>query len=285
MPKKSVPKYSHHKASGRAYVFINGNRVYLGKHGTPESHRRYADEIAKWQSRQTEATENVTIRELTLLYLKRAEKHYQKDGKITSEVHCIQSALRIVNRLCKDELANQFSPMMLSQVRQAMIEQGLCRKVVNKHVGRIVRAWKWAVSQGLVQVGTWQALTTLQGLQAGRTEARESDPIKPVPLRQIEAVKPLLARPLQGAVEFQLATAARPGEALNLRLAEIDRSGPVWLYRPGSHKTQHHDTKSRLILIGPKAHGVVMEHAKAHPKAFAFAVPGTNGTKAYFFFK
>ena len=32
----------------------------------------------------------------------------------------------------------------------------------------------------------------------------------------------------------------------------MDRSGEVWQYRPGSHKTEHHG-RERIIYIGPKA--------------------------------
>ena len=250
-------------------------------YGTPDSHRRYADEIAKWQDRQTEPTANVTIKQLTLLYLKRCENHYRKDGKITSEVHCVRSALRHVNRLYRDEPADQFNPMMLAQVRAAMVSsEKYVRYTINKAVGRIVRCWKWGVSQGLVRVATYQALMTLQGLQEGRCDCPEGEPVEPVSLADVEAVLPLLAIPLQGAARFQLATASRPNEALQLRLRDLDRSGAVWIYRPGSHKTTHHG-KDRLILVGPRAQAVILDHATADPEAYVFGVPGSGGKKAY----
>lgn len=52
--------------------------------------------------------------------------------------------------------------------------------------------------------------------------------------------------------ELMLHTGMRPGEACRIRLAEIDRSGEVWLYRPSRHKTAHHG-HARVIAIGPKA--------------------------------
>lgn len=42
-----VPKYRLHKPSGRALVQLGGRRIYLGKHGTPESLRRYAALLAQ----------------------------------------------------------------------------------------------------------------------------------------------------------------------------------------------------------------------------------------------
>ena len=35
-----VPSYSHHRATGQAYVKLNGKFVYLGTYGTEESRRK-----------------------------------------------------------------------------------------------------------------------------------------------------------------------------------------------------------------------------------------------------
>ncbi len=52
---KNIPAYCLHKASGQAYVKLDGKRYYLGKHGSPESHRKYAELISSWQQEQTSA--------------------------------------------------------------------------------------------------------------------------------------------------------------------------------------------------------------------------------------
>jgi hypothetical protein len=36
-----TPKLRLHKATGQAYVELNGRRLYLGKHGNSETTRRY----------------------------------------------------------------------------------------------------------------------------------------------------------------------------------------------------------------------------------------------------
>src|SRR5207248_4732637 len=48
----------------------------------------------------------------------------------------------------------------------------------------------------------------------------------------------------------------RPGEVRRLRLAEVDRSGDVWVYRPADHKTRHKG-KSRAVYFGPRAKAVL----------------------------
>ena len=47
-PKSLKPSYCHHKVSGRAFVTLDGRRVYLGKFGSQESKDRYDTEIAAW---------------------------------------------------------------------------------------------------------------------------------------------------------------------------------------------------------------------------------------------
>jgi hypothetical protein len=43
-----VPKYRLHKASGQAFVELKGKRIYCGKHGTPESWKKYYHLIKEW---------------------------------------------------------------------------------------------------------------------------------------------------------------------------------------------------------------------------------------------
>jgi integrase len=57
-------------------------------------------------------------------------------------------------------------------------------------------------------------------------------------------------------VELQRLTGMRPGEACRLRLAEVDRTGDVWAYRPARHKTAHHG-KARAIHLGPRAQSLI----------------------------
>ena len=47
-----VPSYRLHKPSGRAVVRLNGRDIYLGKHGTPESHAEYERVISQWLANQ-----------------------------------------------------------------------------------------------------------------------------------------------------------------------------------------------------------------------------------------
>jgi len=45
---KGIPGYLHHKASGHAFVRINGNDIYLDFHNSKESKAEYDRIIRKW---------------------------------------------------------------------------------------------------------------------------------------------------------------------------------------------------------------------------------------------
>ncbi len=46
-----VPRYCHHKASGRAVTRVDGRDHYLGSYGSSESHEAYSRLIAEWRTR------------------------------------------------------------------------------------------------------------------------------------------------------------------------------------------------------------------------------------------
>lgn len=55
-----------------------------------------------------------------------------------------------------------------------------------------------------------------------------------------------------------------------MRPCDIDRTGPVWAYRPQSHKTAHrgHD---RVIYIGPKGQAVLAAFLGIRPDEYVFS--------------
>ncbi len=118
--------------------------------------------------------------EITSRYLKFAEGYYVKNGKQTGEVTSIKAALRILIRLYGRTLANDFGPLSLKAVREAMIEAGHSRGYVNNNINRIRRMFRWAVSEELIAVTVYQSLAALPGLKKGKSAAVEHDSIMPV---------------------------------------------------------------------------------------------------------
>jgi integrase len=157
----------------------------------------------------------------------------------------------------------QFSPKRLKAVREAMIAKDWTRRHVNKQVGRVRRIFKWGVSEELVPPSVFHGLQTVEPLRKGRSEARETKPVKPVADEVVNATLPYLSPVVRAMVQVQRFSACRPGEVCRMRACEIDRSGDVWLYRPAQHKTDWHDHE-RCIVIGPQAQAVLLPFIDAH---------------------
>jgi integrase len=260
---RKVPAYRLHKPTGQAVVRLDGRDFYLGKHDTEASHEAYRRKIAEWLTYGTTRSEDrldpagsstLTIGELILAFwTSHGEKYYRRaDGTPTGELDNFRDALRPLNRLYGHALARDFGPLALKSVRQSMIESGLCRNVINERIGKVVRVFKWAVSVELLPVTIYQSLTTVAGLRKGRSEARETGPVKPVPESHLEAIRPHVARQVWAMVELQRLTGMRPGEVTIMRTSDLDISGKVWVYVPNRHKTEHHD-KERKIYLGPRS--------------------------------
>jgi integrase len=235
--------------------------IYLGKHGTPASRERYDQLIAEWlaNDRQSpvEPVRGLTVRHMLDGYRRHAANHYRKpDGTPTTGYDNVLLAIEPLERLYGSSPAADFGPRALRAVRAHMIERGWCQGHINSAVGKVKLAFRWAASHELVPASVPQALDTVAGLRKGRTKARETDPVKPVPDADISAVQPFVSRQVWALIQLQLLTGARGGELLTMRAIDLDATGKVWTYTPGDHKTAHHG-HTRTIYLGPKAQDVL----------------------------
>jgi integrase len=261
---RKIPAYRHRKARNLAVVTLDGRDNYLGPYGSPESKKEYDRLVAEWLAADRHvptspgnvATTALTVDELLLRYWRFAEGHYLRDGRPTRELDNIRDAVRPVRRLYGDTPAAEFRPSNLKAIVRAMVVDGLCRSTINYRVGKIRRMFRWAVENELVEASVYQALMAVSGLRKGKGSVRESSPVRPVPVEDVEAVLPFLTVPVAGLVRLQLLTGMRPGEAVAMKAEDLDRSGAVWIYRPASHKTEGYD-RARAIPIGPKAQEVL----------------------------
>ncbi len=267
-PKK--PGYVRHRKSGQARVRINGRDHYLGLIDSPESLQRYAALTEEWSLSKRVDRSTLTIDDLCVRFIAHAKTYYKKGGQETSEVSCIRLALRPLVRLFGNSLACEFGPLKLKEVRQAMVESGIVRTSINRHVDRIRMAFRWATENELQPVEVYSALQTVRGLSKGRTDASEAEPVKPVPIALVEAVRPFVSRQVWGMVETQLLTGARPGEIVSMRVGEINTTGAVWEYVPHSHKTEHKG-KTRSVQIGPKAQAALRQFLQSDLSAYVFS--------------
>jgi integrase len=276
-----LPKLTHHKASGQGVVRLNGKDVYCGPYGTAECKARYLRAIADWEANGRRpappsnpepppGSNDLTVNELLLAYRQFAASYYVKDGVPTTEQRNIKLSIRPLREMFGHVVVAEFSPPQLKAVRQAFIDADLCRNEVNKRTRRIIRLFGWGVEEGLVPAAVHWALKAVRGLKKGRSGVRESRPVKPVADEVVDATLPHLSPQVRAMVELQRLTGMRPQEVCGLRTCDIDTTGPVWIYAPDRHKTQHHG-KERRVRIGPRAQAILKPWLRAEPTAFLFS--------------
>ena len=279
-----IPKYAHHKASGRARVIIDGRHIYLGKYGSPESKRKYQKLVGKWLAGSLEKPANrpevpVTIVELLVHYLNFADSYYRKDGKRTREYGCTKEALSFLRSRFELIPADDFGPRALMLVREEMVAYGWCRKHINKQISRVVRMFKWAVAQEFCRPETYSALCAVQGLRKGRTTAPETAPVTPVRDEVVNATLPELGPIVSDMVRVQRFLGCRPSEVCQLRPGAIERTDDVWKYRPDSHKMEHAG-RDRIIYVGPKAQAILMRYLLRPEGAYCFSPKESPGARS-----
>jgi hypothetical protein len=239
VPRRRIPKYRHYKPKDLGMVVIHGHAHYLGKFDSPESRERYHRLIAELHagrlvgaadSTPPDSNTGLTVNELILAYVRFADGYYVKDGRPTVEPTNIRLVLRLVRRLYGTTPASSFGPLALKAVRDEMIRAGNCRSEINRRVGRIVRMFKWGVSEELVPPGVYEALRTVSGLRKGRSAVKENPPVGPVPDADVEAVRPHVSRQVWAMIDLQRRTGMRPGEVVIMRTGDLDMGGDVWVY-------------------------------------------------------
>lgn len=291
-PKSKAPALRYH-LSGQSVVTIDGRDFYLGKHGTPEALARYAVLIAKYQAGglllpadfsvsdldervsvllgecepEHQADEPILVRHVTASYRELAKVKYAED----------QAELTRTKLLCDeldandgDLLADAYGPLALQRQRQRWVDSGKSRRYVNRLVGCVLRLFKYAVSQELAKAETWQRLKSISPLRAGHTTAPERDPIRPVHIDVVRATAKKLSPVLKAMVRVHSATGMRPSELCRIKPCDIDRTGPVWMYRPAKHKTAGRG-KTRAIPIVGDALDAIVDYMNRDPHSYCFS--------------
>jgi integrase len=127
----------------------------------------------------------------------------------------------------------------------------------------------WGAENELVPGPIIHAVREVKALKAGRSEARESEPVQPVPVEHLDAVLDHVSRQVKGMIQLQELTGMRPGEMCAMRGCDLDTTGQLWIYRPTTHKTQHHGHR-REIYLGPKAIEIVKQYLKPNMQDYLF---------------
>ena len=209
----------------------------------------------------------ILIADLVRTYERFAAEYYRNDGVPTQPG--IKVALRYLRQTFGHVAAMNFGPKALKVIRARMIDDDLSRRYINDNIDRIRRCFRWATEEELIPGDIYQALRAVSSLAAGRSAARETNPIRAVDLKTIDETLLRLSDTVADMVQCQLLLACRPSEICRLNASEIDRSCDVWLYKPRRHKTEHRGQK-RQILIGPRAQRLLAPYLFRSPETPCF---------------
>lgn len=287
------PGYCLHKPTGQAYVRFSGKLYYLGTYGSAESKERYSRLKAEWlvgrhTEKFAESKGGSTIAQVCLAYLEFAERYYAA----SSEYVNLKLAVQPLSDLYATLPASEFGVVQFRAVRDWWLnkesEQGVklgtkkrkadpdkkakrvSRQYVNKQMKRLTRIIKWSVGEGLVPSATHEAIKCVASLKRGRTDAPETEPVKPVASKLVEATLPFLTQVVADMVRFQRLTGCRPGEVCAIKPAMVNRSESVWTIELGDHKTAYRG-KSRTLYVGPQAQHVLRPYLLRSADAHCFS--------------
>lgn len=268
-PPKYLRQLEKNRPVDRAYTFVKGKKVGLGPYGSPENLAKFQAILDGSSSMQvndgnagsdSDQHHEPTITELMAAYLEHAERYYRRhNGTPGREYELIVHVCRYLRRQAGSKPAKDYRPRMLKSVRQKMVDAGLSRKYINKQIDRVRRMFRWAAGEEMIPSNVPQALSMVTGLRKGRSDARETEPVRPVNPETISATVTKLPQVVADMVQVQLFTGMRPGELIIMRPQDIDRSGHVWLYTPPHHKTDYRG-HNRVIAIGPRAQEILLRY-------------------------
>lgn len=272
---KKGPKLCLRKDRHVAFVTLDGHRVYLGKYGTFETVKKYQEVIKNWLSKQQYTSNGflelespplfpgTSVSLLCESFLEHARSYYVKDGKSTRVAERFETACEFVVSIYGDSNSDDFSAVRLRAVQQAMLEsRRFCRSYLNQLINCVRAVFKWGVCRGAVSPAVLLGLQVVPGLKVGRTSARESPTVTPVDDETIQKTAAFASRVVADLIFFIHYTGCRPGEAFQLRLADVETTEPVWKYYPRSYKTQHHvNARRRVVPIAGEVKQLLKSYA------------------------
>lgn len=265
---------------GRGYSYDDRKPIYFGPFEAPETKRRHARFQQEWlKKHQTQAEPAFvakaggTVNALAAAYIGHCKTYYRRtDGSNTDEFRHNRDLWLRFSAEYGEYLADHFSREDLVEFRRRLIAEGKARKTVNKYVGRIKRGFIWGEGEGVVSEATVASLERLRDLPKGRSEARETEPVTPVKLRDIVAAirqLPTSRRAVVRAmVRVQYYAGCRPRELCRMTVGEISTAGiatikgqavrvpGVWIFQPAQHKNLSRGVDLAYVL-GPRARDAI----------------------------
>lgn len=261
-----IPTLRHHKASGQGVVTLAGRDIYLGKYGSEQAKTKYADLVAQHiAQRGVPRGVRLTVAQLCAAYIANRRLQFAGSKHGPKELHLVTRSVGFAATQGGDLLVDTFGPRTLKQCIASMSAAGFSSRYIARCVNVIRRMFRWGVSEETVQVETLNRLEAVQVGGAGQRRPPRLD----VSEADFRATLPHVRFPLHVAVEVQWLTGMRPGELLDMRAGDIDRTLAVWVYRPRSHKCLWRG-RGREILLGPRCQELLRPLLDREPDAYVF---------------
>ena len=146
-----LPTYRRHRGSGQAVMEFKGNRTYLGRYDSPESHRKYRAlvaeilEAAGVEEDQPDFSDIRMVGELVIAF-----KAGAKSEMPLKEYQHFAYAAHHLFTTSAEILIRDFRPSDLEKARDAMVAAGWTRGHINRQVNRLRRIFKWGVRKSIV---------------------------------------------------------------------------------------------------------------------------------------
>lgn len=281
---KWPPQARPHK-NGQDRVKWAGREYYVGRTGSPEAAAGYAALLGRLDAGRAlpppPAFAPPSVDDAILLWAEQV-----KPTLSPGQQWRYARTLTVLSRTCGGVPAAEFGAGHLRQVRSAMLDgswllpeergrTGLAvkggpreggpwsRRTANKMTNAIRTVWRWLDLEpgSPVPEGRWAALKALPPLDGGKTRRREWRD------EDFLAVADAMTRsPARRMLLVQLWSGCRAGEARGMLWEEIDRAGPVWVWRPARHKNAWRGHE-RVIALGPKAQAVLADQRAREPRS------------------
>jgi len=251
-PSGSKSYYVRFMLNGSRKVQHLGNASVLTPAQARTQARKVLSMAAQGQEPETKPKRDVTLKAIVEDYLAHCRDYHGP----TSEMDNIQRSLLRLVKLHGGIGINRLSPKRVKELIERMIEDGCSRSAINRTISHIKGFAKWAVSEELCPPSVHQALSTISGLRAGKTAARETEKGYVPTEAEIFQIAQHMPGSLGDALRIQFFTGARPGELLGIKPQDVDTDGSVWRIQVMEHKTACRG-HSRTLYAGPEAQRIL----------------------------
>jgi integrase len=250
----------------------------FGRHGTPESVRRYeawAEAcMAGGKVLRGDPGRPVSVAELADAFT--GSDRYARYSRGERANYAL--AIRELCARHAAEPVTAFDPLALEQLQYALARRWV-RASVNRAAWRVVSIFGWGVTRGMVPEPHHRALALVPGLRRGQRPPgggvpREGKKVRPPDPAAVAAALEHLHPTVRAMVAFQRTTGCRPVEVCCLTVESLDRSGREWRYRVPDEANKLLGLDEELVYwLGPQAQAALAPLLLGRPAGYVFHNP------------